>query len=606
MDVDPNLAYRIIEGALIDILGRPGPFVQWLDLPVNQILSGGRAHEEFIQRVVELAGLPRAFNLDRNLRRLLTSSPARPFRDLVEYIDILLNEQQKPGSAAMAEEDSPMEVEEFMSYVVPMASEAQSESIVEWPEDPSEAIEAEFPASVPVEQLPGGDNLEDLLKAAQERLSREQVRQQEAIAMQEALSREQARRALSEALEQRRLASIEHQEPFGPSPSHTTHAQPSAPRSAPAEPPQPVASPAQPAPPSFPNIPTYPQLLNTGSYNPPPPSVQAKTDVATNATIVRVFYATDRFQIPTIIRGPKYDKHRSPFGKLHLGECEVSIPKTHKTGKLESPSILRFEFRPNPEKHIVLTNTTSLAQEKFFESVSFAVQRSETREAFVFIHGYNVSFEDAARRTGQMAFDLDFIGAPIFYSWPSNGRIASYIKDETNITWTAPHFEQFLSLLAQHGGARRIHIIAHSMGNRAVCESLKNLSLNPQSSIHFSHLILAAPDIDAETFAELAELLRRITDRITLYESARDKALQASKKIHGYSRAGEPLLIIPGLDTIDASLIDTDFLGHSYFSDSRPLLSDIYSILYKDELPAHRFGLKEMNDPAGKYYAFRP
>jgi len=593
MDVDPNLAYRIIEGALIDILGRPGPSTHWLDRPVNQILAGERAYDEFIERVVELAGLPIEFNLDRNLRRLLTSSPARPFRDLVEYIDILLNEQQKPGSAAMAEEDSPMEVEEFMSYVVPMASEAQSESIVEWPEDPSEAIEAEFPASVPVEQLPAGDNLEDLLKAAQE-----------------ASSREQARRTISEALALRHEATIEHKEPFGPSSSHTTHAkppQPSAPASASAEPSQPAPSSARPAPPTARG---WGRPVNTGQYNlpasPPPPSAQAKTDVATNATIVRVFYATDRFQIPTIIRGPKYDKHRSPFGKLHLGECEVSIPKTHKTGKLESPSILRFEFRPNPEKHIVLTNTTSLAQEKFFESVSFAVQRSETREAFVFIHGYNVSFEDAARRTGQMAFDLDFIGAPIFYSWPSNGRIASYIKDETNITWTAPHFEQFLSLLAQHGGARRIHIIAHSMGNRAVCESLKNLSLNPQSSIRFSHLILAAPDIDAETFAELAELLRRITDRVTLYESARDKALQASKKIHGYSRAGEPLLIIPGLDTIDASLIDTDFLGHSYFSDSRPLLSDIYSILYKDELPAHRFGLREMNDPAGKYYAFRP
>jgi esterase/lipase superfamily enzyme len=606
MDVDPNLAYRIIEGALIDILGRPGPFVRWLDLPVNQILPGERAHEEFIERVVELAGLPRAFNLDRNLRRLLTSSPARPFRDLVEYIDILLNEQQKPGSAAMAEEDSPMEVEELMSEFVPLASEAPPESIAEWPADPPETIEAEFPASMPVEELTGGDNLEDLLKAAQEASSRQQAEQREE------LKREEAVRALSEALEQRRRASIEYQEAFRPAPSPTTHAkppQPSAPPSTSAEPPQPVPS-AQPnapsAPPSFPNIPTYTQLLNTGSYSPPPPSAQVKTDVPTNATIVRVFYATDRLQIPTIIRGPKYDRHRSPFGKLHLGECEVSIPKTHKTGKLESPSILRFEFRHNPEKHIVLTNTTSLAQEKFFESVSSAVQRSETREAFVFIHGYNVSFEDAARRTGQMAFDLDFIGAPMFYSWPSNGRIASYIKDETNIIWTAPHFEQFLSLVAQYSGARRIHIIAHSMGNRAVCESLRNLSLNPQSNLRFSHLILAAPDIDAETFAELAGMLRRITDRITLYESARDKALQASKKIHGYSRAGEPLLIIPGLDTIDASLIDTDFLGHSYFSDSRPLLSDIYSILYKDELPAHRFGLREMNDPAGKYYAFRP
>jgi esterase/lipase superfamily enzyme len=36
------------------------------------------------------------------------------------------------------------------------------------------------------------------------------------------------------------------------------------------------------------------------------------------------------------------------------------------------------------------------------------------KDAFVFIHGYNVSFEDAARRTGQFAYDLKFVGAPIF------------------------------------------------------------------------------------------------------------------------------------------------------------------------------------------------
>ena len=51
--------------------------------------------------------------------------------------------------------------------------------------------------------------------------------------------------------------------------------------------------------------------------------------------------------------------------------------------------------------------------------------------------------------------------------------------------------------------------------------------------------------------------------------------LFALKKIHGNARAGEPLLIVPGLDTMDASLIATDFLGHSYFRESWPLLSDI-------------------------------
>jgi hypothetical protein len=99
--------------------------------------------------------------------------------------------------------------------------------------------------------------------------------------------------------------------------------------------------------------------------------------------------------------------------------------------------------------------------------------------------------------------------------------------------------------------------------------------------------------------------LQRLAARITLYESSKDKALVASKKIHGNARAGEPLLIIPGLDTIDASSIDTDFLGHSYFSDNWPLLSDIHSLLFTDELASQRFGLTKFENKDGKYYAFR-
>ena len=162
-----------------------------------------------------------------------------------------------------------------------------------------------------------------------------------------------------------------------------------------------------------------------------------------------------------------------------------------------------------------------------------------------------------------------------------------------------------MALIAQHSGAERIHIVAHSMGNRAVCDALKSLSNDPATKLRFNHLVLAAADIDADTFRELAAALQRVSGHITLYESSKDRALQASKTIHGNPRAGEPLLVIPGVDTIDASAIDTDFLGHSYFSDNWPLLSDIHSILQKDDPPNARFGLMEMDSPQGKYYAFR-
>ena len=337
----------------------------------------------------------------------------------------------------------------------------------------------------------------------------------------------------------------------------------------------------------------------------PGPAVSANSS---NATVVRIFYATDRQAVPDPQLSTNFYAQRSPGGELNFGECEVSIPAIHKIGRLESPSILRLEFRPDPTRHIVLAQVNSLAEETFLARVSEAVAASAAKDAFLFVHGYNVTFEDAARRTGQFAFDLHFVGAPILYSWPANGRVFDYAADEANAIWTAPHLERFLALIAARSGAERIHVIAHSMGNRAVCDALKTLSYRKPSTagLLLQHLVLAAPDIDADTFRELAAAIKAMSGRVTLYESSKDKALLLSKRLHQNPRAGEPLLIVADVDTIDASEMHTDFLAHSYFSESWPLLSDIHTLISTDTPPSGRFGLQATNDAAGLYYVFRP
>ena len=351
--------------------------------------------------------------------------------------------------------------------------------------------------------------------------------------------------------------------------------------------------PAPAAPPAAGRQPTDPTLKRASPSHDP------------NLSYVRVFYSTDREQLAQAGARPEYGPGRSQSGELHYGECEISIPKTHKLGKLESPSILRLEFTPDPQKHIVLASIESLEEEAFLKSVADAVATSATREAFVFVHGYNVAFEDAARRTGQIAFDLNFVGAPVFYSWPSKGSVDGYTADETNARWSQDHFKRFLCLLTQHVAAAKIHVIAHSMGNRVVCEALKDLSLQADSGISLDHIVLAAPDIDADTFKELAAMLEKLAQHVTLYQSSKDKALLASKKIHGNPRAGEPVLVITGVDTIDASAVDTDFLGHSYFADTWALISDIHALLANNEPVGQRVGMDKRLATEGTYYAFR-
>jgi esterase/lipase superfamily enzyme len=247
-------------------------------------------------------------------------------------------------------------------------------------------------------------------------------------------------------------------------------------------------------------------------------------------------------------------------------------------------------------------------RDNFFQDVHAKVTSSATKSAFVFIHGYNVSFEDAARRTAQMAYDLGFDGAPILYSWPSQGKTQEYPADEESVQWTVEHLRMFLIDVAQKSGAQRVQLIAHSMGNRALVNALDQLA-ETHSTVKFREVVLAAPDIDADIFRQLSAAIRSQSGRVTLYASSADLALTASQQFHKYARAGESgknLMVLPGIDTIDATRVDTGFLGHSYFADNRSILADVFH-LFRYDLPAQdRFGLQQKRWNQLSYWVFKP
>ena len=63
---------------------------------------------------------------------------------------------------------------------------------------------------------------------------------------------------------------------------------------------------------------------------------------------------------------------------------------------------------------------------------------------------------------------------------------------------------------------------------------------------------------------------------------------------NGGSRAGDAngdLLRIEGLDTVDASLVEADSLGHSYFGDAPEMLGDILGLIRLGWQPPERCGV---------------
>ena len=364
-----------------------------------------------------------------------------------------------------------------------------------------------------------------------------------------------------------------------------------------APPPQQAEAPPPPPPPS-----PYPPGAG-GGHGP-----TAAAPDHQNYAVVRVFYATDRQPTGNPAPGQFYGADRSPDETIRLGTLDVSIPRDHRMGEIERPSIWKLEFREDPEKHVVLLNVSPQSEADFYRSLSTKVDNSPDKDAFVFIHGYDNTFEQAAWRTAQLSYDLGFKGAPILYTWPSRGQLVTYPADEATVEWSTPHLQKFLETVALQSHAKTIHLIAHSMGNRALTGALKAIAQSHQGMPPmFKEVFLAAPDIDAGVFRQLAEVFPLAADHVTLYASSRDQALAASQHVHDDDRAGDSvhICVVPRVDTIDATAVDTGLLGHSYFGDSRSILSDIFKVMDKG-LPPDQRGMHAIEAQQLKYWVFQP
>ena len=298
--------------------------------------------------------------------------------------------------------------------------------------------------------------------------------------------------------------------------------------------------------------------------------------VATPSTTVQLYYGTNRPILQT----------STDLVNNHYGRCEVSIPKRHQFGQLERPSFWRLEFRESAAKHVVLQHVEPLDADECLGRLRSDLTRDDESALFVFIHGYNVNFADAAQRTAQMAFDLEFRGVPLFYSWPSRGTLTGYSDDQRSADASAAPLAEFLTRVATETGARQIHLVAHSLGNRALVGALAQLGQTGEGKVKFNQVVFAAPDLDAGQFAnDIAPRIHPVVDRVTIYSSGSDLALWASRLWHRTVRLGQPgpywtkIRTYDWIDVIDATAVGFEWfeLGHSAYGGE--LLADLQRVL---------------------------
>jgi esterase/lipase superfamily enzyme len=294
---------------------------------------------------------------------------------------------------------------------------------------------------------------------------------------------------------------------------------------------------------------------------------------------ITAFFATNRKRTGNTAPDDVFGSDRQQ--RLLFGKTIVSIPTNRKPGTMNLPSLWKFELSPDPNKHFILKDVLPLDAEAACAEMSEILAETTKKSVLVFVHGYNVSFTEAALRTAQLAHDLSFPGITVFFSWPSAANARGYWHDEEAVQLSQAVFDEFLERIA-NVGASEIFLVAHSMGNRLVTMVLNDRAAKGKSLPNLRELFLAAPDINAEIFREvivpgIAKLqgLHR-----TIYASSSDLALRASKIVHDYRRVGETdggVLTFDGFETIDASSVAPLLrsFGHSYIVDSTKVLGDI-------------------------------
>jgi len=139
--------------------------------------------------------------------------------------------------------------------------------------------------------------------------------------------------------------------------------------------------------------------------------------------VVPVFFGTDREKVAN---DKRVDYGSTRARKLDLGRALVTVPKQHEVPQVERPWAITipyfnykiYEQAEDPKKHFTLQEIKNLTEAEMIDLVKQRLASSARFKdhAFVFIHGYNTTFDNAVYRAAQVAYDIKFDGAPFVYS----------------------------------------------------------------------------------------------------------------------------------------------------------------------------------------------
>lgn len=205
------------------------------------------------------------------------------------------------------------------------------------------------------------------------------------------------------------------------------------------------------------------------------------------------------------------------------------------------------------EKKLIESKLTSSnlggTQRMFYDLYKEMSATKQRNDVLIFIHGYAYDFDDELQAILELKkLYVDNTKSPVnhilFISWPASSSIfpltyfddkASSINSGNSLLRLFYFYTQFLKDIFSDKDLipcyQRIHIMAHSMGNRLLQSMLYSLKTDNITRV-IDQVVLLSADVSFRVFEEAEESfvkLPKLANRVTIYINRKDAVLGISQ-----------------------------------------------------------------------------
>lgn len=269
--------------------------------------------------------------------------------------------------------------------------------------------------------------------------------------------------------------------------------------------------------------------------------------------VAQIFIGTTRQQD----QDGSFGSHRSE--EVRFARFDVSVPPDRKLGEISWP---KRGAKVDPQRQFLTTDEVVYPTNTAFRADLRRQLAASDGEAVIFVHGYNTNFAEGLYRVAQFTHDLKLPGAVVDYAWPSAAEPLGYAYDRDSAIYARDGLETLIHEVAA-SGARRILLVAHSMGCGLVMEALRSAAIrgDKKTLALIGGVILISPDIDVDVFREEARGVGTLPQPFVIFGSDRDKYLRLSAML-----TGQPARLGSLTDVARVADLKVTFLDVSEFS----------------------------------------